>query len=216
MKKTKEDCGDYQNTRFKFDSKRKIVWQEIARYLRKWINPQGTAVELGSGYCDFINSIRADKKIAVDKNINPHRFCNPSIEAIFGDFRKISRIKDNSVDTFLASNFFEHLDKKEIKSCMKLIKKKLKTGGRIIIIQPNFKYAYKIYFDDYTHETIWTDESLKDFINSVGFKVIKVMPKFLPATMKSGLPKWRFLVRMYLNSLIKPFAGQMLIIARKI
>lgn len=216
MEKSKEEnYKDYQNTRFKFDPKRKIVWQEIARYLKRWINPRGFVIELGSGYCDFINIIRAEKKMAVDKYIDPSKFCDPNVEAVFDDFTKISKVKDNSVDTFLASNFFEHLDKEKVAECLELIKKKLNNGGKLIIIQPNYKFSFKCYFDDYTHKTIWSHESLKDFINSIGLKVIKVEPRFLPLTIKSRLPKWRFLVRMYLNSPIKPLAGQMLIIAKK-
>lgn len=211
----KKNYKNYANTRFKFDRHRKEVWQEIARHLGRWTNGN-FVVELGSGYCDFINSVKARRKIAVDKFINPGKFCDESVEPIFGDFKKIKRLESNSVDVFLASNFFEHLELKEVKQCLNLIKEKLRAGGRLVIIQPNYKYSYKNYFDDYTHLTVWSDESLKDFINASGLRVIKMKSKFLPLTMRSRLPKSRLLVRLYLNLPIKPFAGQMLIIARKV
>ena len=212
---SKNYYDNYTSTRFRFDPKRRMVWEEISKYLRKWINPEGFVIELGSGYCDWINCIKARRKIAIDKFINPKDFCRKSVEPIFGDLKEIKKIENDSVDVFLASNFFEHLTLKECEECLRLVKEKLKIGGKIIIIQPNYRYAYKNYFDDYTHLSVWSHESLKDFINANGLRVIRIYPKFLPLTMKSKFPRTRFLIRSYLKSPIKPMAGQMLVIARK-
>lgn len=215
MKDIEEKYKDYTITRFKFDPKRELVWFEINKYLQKMVNFGDFVVEIGSGYCNWINSVKAKNKIAIDKFIDPKKFCEKNVKAIFGDFTKLKELKNNSVNTFLLSNFLEHLTNKEVKECIKLIRQKLKSNGIIIVIQPNYKFSVKKYFDDPTHISIWDHRSLPNFFETNGFKVIKIVPKFLPLTMNSKIPKTKFLTRLYLYSPIKFFGGQMLVIARK-
>ena len=40
------------------------VWREIARYVARDARHPETVVELGAGYCDFVNAFRAERKIA--------------------------------------------------------------------------------------------------------------------------------------------------------
>jgi hypothetical protein len=47
---------------------RRSVWREIARYVRRDAPDVGTLVELGPGYCDFINQFPASRKIGFDLN----------------------------------------------------------------------------------------------------------------------------------------------------
>ena len=61
--------NNYFESRFKFDLGRKKVWDAIVDHLQpKFFNNIETVVELGCGYGDFINSVKAEKKIAVDIN----------------------------------------------------------------------------------------------------------------------------------------------------
>jgi cyclopropane fatty-acyl-phospholipid synthase-like methyltransferase len=189
---------NYEKTRFNFTKKRKAVWQEIARYLQKHISPDSSVLELGSGYCDFINSISASKKYAIDKYIDPHKYADKNVTKIMGDFKDMNtNLKDNSIDVIFASNFFEHLSEKEIENYFKVITKKLKDKGLLIIIQPNYRLCYASYYDDYTHIKAFSDVSMRDFLISKGFSVSLIKPGFLPFSMKSALPKTRFLVRLY-------------------
>jgi SAM-dependent methyltransferase len=211
------DYHNYSKIRFKQNKSRDIVWQEIAKYLQKKFIPAISIIlDLGSGYCDFINNIRAKKKYALDKFINPEKFASNETIPIFGDFNLADKIiEDCSLDIILASNFFEHLDEAELERYIKMILSKLKNGGKLIIIQPNYFLCYKNYFDDYTHIKAWSHISLPDFLKSRGFYIDLTKPRFLPFSIKSNLPKYKLLIRAYLNSPIKPFAGQMLVIARK-
>src|SRR4030042_2413183 len=183
MTNTEDKYKDYTTTRFKFDSKRDLVWIEINNYLQKIINFGDFVVEVGSGYCNWINSVKAKNKIAIDKFIDPKKFCKENIKPILGDYSEISQLKNNSVNTFLLSNFLEHLTNKEVKECIKLIRLKLKSEGIIVVIQPNYRLSVKRYFDDPTHISVWDDKSLPNFFKSNGFKIIRVAPKFLPLTM---------------------------------
>jgi hypothetical protein len=56
---------------------------------------------------------------------------------------------------------------------------------------------------------------MTDLLRSKGFVVERIESRFMPFTMKSRLPKWPWLVKLYLRLPWRPFAGQMLIFASK-
>ena len=87
----------------------------------------------------------------------------------------------------------------------------LRPGGRVLLLQPNFRLAPRRYFDDYTHRTIFTDQSLRDYLTSRSFSVDRCEPRFLPLTMKSRLSGGHRLVPLYLRLPLRPLAGQMLL-----
>ena len=90
-----------------------------------------------------------------------------------------------------------------------MLRAKLKRGGTMNILQPNYRFAHREYFDDYSHISIYSDRSLKDFLTSHGFRVIECKPRFLPLTIISGLPVSPFLIRLYLALPLKPWGKQM-------
>jgi ubiquinone/menaquinone biosynthesis C-methylase UbiE len=207
---------NYEKKRFVWDKDRIIVWGEITKYLQKYIKKNSSILDLGSGYCDFINSISARKKYALDNYFNPKEYASREVTSILGDFSLMKkRFKNNSLDIVFASNFFEHLTEKKLERCINLIKKKLKETGILIVIQPNYRLCRKHYFEDYTHMKAWTEISFTRYLRNKGFSIKECIPGFIPFSMKSKLPKNKFLIRIYLRSPIKPFAAQMLIIARK-
>lgn len=206
---------NYYLTRYSFDSGRSKVWAAICEYLQQYIKKSDTIIDLGSGYCDFINNIYASKKYAVDINPQGYKFCNQDVYFINSTTKKIKSIKSKSINVIFASNLLEHLDDEELKDSLIEFNRILKVGARIILMQPNFKYAYKEYFDDYTHKKIFTHISLRDYFEANGFKAIKVLPKFLPFSLKSRLPKSYLLTKIYLASFYKPMAKQMLLVFEK-
>ena len=46
---------DYYATRFRPDPRRARLWDHLTRYLARYVPPGGTVLELGAGYCYFIN-----------------------------------------------------------------------------------------------------------------------------------------------------------------
>jgi hypothetical protein len=89
----------------------------------------------------------------------------------------------------------------------------LRPGGRLILVQPNFRLRPGEYFDDYTHVTVYSDRSLADLVTALGFRIVKVHSRFLPLSMKSRFSALTWLVPLYLRSPIRPMAGQMLVVA---
>lgn len=207
--------SDYYKTRYSYDTGRTKVWIAITEYLQRYVKKTDTVVDLGAGYCDFINNIKATKKYAVDINPDGYKFCEANVEFINSSINHIAKIKHGSVDVLFASNLLEHLDDHQLDDALIEFNRILRQGARVILMQPNYRYAYKEYFDDYTHKKIFTHISLRDFFEANGFTAIMVLPKFLPFSLKSRLPKSYLLTKIYLASFYKPMAKQMLLVLEK-
>jgi SAM-dependent methyltransferase len=211
------EVDKYFGSRFKFDNDRVKVWKAISEYLQKFIEKESYSVlDIGCGYGDFINLIKAKAKFAID--LNPSSIDFIDIESITFYAQSVLeefKVENNSMDIIFASNLFEHFDDFQLNILIKNVKQKLKNGGKLILIQPNIRYAYKEYWDDYTHKKAFSDLSLADFLEGEGFRIIEVQKKFIPFSLKSRLPKSYLLTKCYLFSPFKPFAKQMLLVAEK-
>jgi hypothetical protein len=206
----------YHEQYLPYDPRRKIAWKAISAYLMLFIGNQKSILELGAGYCECINSLRAKEKTAVDIWSGFRQFADADVATVVQDLRiGLGKLKKRQYDVIIASNFLEHLMMKEATHLLDECHNCLKKNGRIILIQPNFRYAFKHYFDDYTHQTIYTDKSLGALLMSTGFSVFHQEPRFLPLTFKTRLPVWQWLIAGYLYSPWRPLAGQMLLIAEK-
>lgn len=205
----------YHDTRLAPDRRRDTVWKALWRYyFRHCIRPSDTVLDLGSGYGDFINNVVAARRVAIDLWPGFEAHLDPGIEAIVGPVSDLSRIADGSIDYAFASNLFEHVSQLEFAETLSSLRAKLSPNGSLTILQPNYRYAYREYFDDYTHISIYSHISLCDFLAANGFELVEVRPRFLPLTVKSRLPTWAPLIGLYLNSPVKPLGKQMLVRAR--
>jgi SAM-dependent methyltransferase len=75
----------------------------------------------------------------------------------------------------------------------------LRPGGRLLILQPNIRYAYREYWDFLDHHVALSHVSMVEALALSGFTATEVRPRFLPFTTKSALPQWPILVRLYLR-----------------
>jgi len=115
------------------------------------------------------------------------------------------------------SNFFEHLDKPSIIKTIKEIRRVLKPKGKLLILQPNFRYCYKDYWMFFDHITPLDDRSLTEILTLNHFQILELKPKFLPYTVKSKIPKSIILLKIYLKLpfIQRIFGKQVFIYARK-
>ena len=210
---------DYFATRFTPDPARSEVWRHLAAYLQRWVDPDGALLDLAAGYADFTRHVRARRKVAIDLNPDLPSYVGAldasGVDAIVGDATDLARFADGEFATVFASNFVEHLDHDRIDVLLAEIRRVLRPGGRLLLVQPNFRLAPRRYFDDYTHRTIWTDQSLTDLVTASGLPAEHVEARFLPLTMKSRLSFGHRLVPLYLRLPWRPLAGQMLVVARR-
>jgi ubiquinone/menaquinone biosynthesis C-methylase UbiE len=209
------DSSAYFSTRFTPDEARAKVWASVTGYLQRWVPVDGAVIDLGAGYGDFSRSIRARRRVAFDANPALPTMVAAPVEPEVGDVTDLSRFADASFDAAFASNLLEHLTWEQLGTTIAEVRRVLKAGGRVVLVQPNFRLRPKEYFDDYTHRTIFTDRSLADFLEASGFEVEHVEPRFLPLTMKSRLSFGHALVPLYLRLPYRPLAGQMLVVARR-
>ncbi len=203
----------YFETRLAQDPNREVVWRHICDYLSRWIPADSDVLELGAGWCDFSNAVTARSVTAMDIDATVVKAAKPGVQAVVGDCTDLSRFEDGSFDCVLASNLLEHLERADTERLLAEAKRVLRPGGRLLLIQPNFRLNPNEYFDDYTHVAIFTDRSLRDLLAASGWTIDQVFARFLPLTMKSRGAGLSFLVPWYLRSPIKPLAGQMLVVA---
>lgn len=208
--------GAYHDSRLSFDPRRNVVWRALWRYyFSKRIGRDETVLDLGAGYGDFINHVVARDRIAVDQWPGMAEHLDPAVRPIIGSVTDLDAIADNSVDYAFASNLVEHLAQETFTALLQSLRTKLSPGkGRLALLQPNYRYAYREYFDDYTHVAVYSHISLSDFLEAHGWQVTEVHPRFLPLTVKSRLPTWEWLIGAYLRSPIRPMGKQMLLVAR--
>lgn len=206
------DLNEYRGA-YPYLRERAYVWREIARYVRRDAPDAKVAVELGAGYCDFINAFPAERKIAFDLNIEMCKFADAEVDLRIQDASHLSDLPPGSVDLIFASNFLEHLDEFQANRLLAVAREVLSDQGRLILLQPNHRRCADHYFDDPTHKTIFDDQSIGQWLQRCGLRPRRIVPGLLPFSMKSRLPKWPLLVRLYLNSPIRPMAAQMYIVA---
>jgi hypothetical protein len=142
-------------------------------------------------------------------------YVDPDVERVLGSATDLDFIEDRAINFAFASNLFEHLSQADFARVLEILRVKLAENGTLNILQPNYRYAYREYFDDYTHVSIFSHITIADFLRANRFDVIEIRPRFLPLTVKSRLPVSPWLIRAYLASPIKPLAKQMLIRARR-
>ena len=209
----------YFSTRLKAVKTRDVVWNVICLWLSgRFIQNNSVVLDLGCGQCSFINNVQAKERFAVDF-LDAREYAGPGVKFTQASATKLPGAWTGKFDFVFCSNLLEHLTLEEAAEGLDEARRVLKKGGRLALLQPNFRLCTKEYFDDYTHKTVFTDKSLKGLVESRGFKVIYLKPGFLPYSMegKPTFPGWltKLATWFYLRSPFRPFAGQMLLVAKK-
>lgn len=205
--------GGYFSTRFTRSDSRSEVWRHVCRYLAQWIPGDAAVLELGAGWCDFSNAVEAGSVTAMDVDPVVEGAAGPGVIAEVGDCTDLSRFDDAAFDCVVASNLLEHLTRPMADRLLAEAARVLTPDGKLILIQPNYRLNPAEYFDDYTHVSVYSDRSMRDYLSASGWRIDHLEPRFLPLSMNSRGSGLTFLVPWYLRSPIRPLAGQMLVVA---
>jgi len=127
--------------------------------LYRFFPEDATVLEIGAGYCELINNIKAKKKIALDLNPDIKKFAGDDVEVIVASSTDMKEIRSEEIDVVIANNFFEHLSKEDIVRTIREINRVLKRGGKFIILQPNIRFCFKDYWMFFDHITPLDDRS---------------------------------------------------------
>lgn len=198
---------------------RNRIWKTLCQaFFQKYINPKNSVLDLGAGYCEFINNINAATKIAIDLNPETKKFASKSIKVYICSATNLPKSLSGKIDIVFVSNFFEHLPTKEdVILALAETKRVLKPKGKIIILHPNIKFLGGQYWDFLDHQLPLSEKSLVEALNLSGFEISEVIPKFLPYTTKTRIPTADWIIKLYL--ILKPlhliFGKQSLIVAFK-
>lgn len=208
---------NYSDTRYKFLEKRSVVWKEIVRYLESRFEMGDSILEVGCGYGDFISNVKAPNRFAVDLDDSMGKYLPKDVVFKASSIVEIEKLfAKESMSFIFSSNLLEHLSRNEIDRFFETAHSLLRPNGLLGIMMPNYKRAFREYFDDYTHVTPISDIGLADWLAASGYTKLYLHPGFMPFSVKdSWIPITPFLVFMWLRSPLKPRGKQMLIIVRK-
>ncbi|MEG4960857.1 MULTISPECIES: methyltransferase domain-containing protein [unclassified Microcoleus] len=208
----------------RFDSRQMqakvALWKVlIDEFLQDYVPPESAVLDIGGGYCEFINQIQAGEKCLIDLNSDSKLFATPDVKVLNLDVLNLGNnlAFTEHFDRIFISNFFEHLSsKEELIQIISFCFDALKPGGSLLVIQPNFKYSFKEYYDFIDHQLPITHLSLQELLQTVGFEIDLIIPRFLPFSTK-GRPASPWLLKVYLKlPLLWQFlGGQMFVKASK-
>ena len=194
------------------------VWVILNRYFfSKYIDKKSTVLDLGAGYGEFINTVDASKKYAMDLNPETMAHLLPKVNGLSQDCSQPWKIGE-PLDVVFSSNFLEHLESKNLLiETLKNAHRALKPGGKIVLVGPNIRYTNGAYWDFLDHHIPLTEKSLQEALTLVGFKVEHSVDRFLPYTMQDKREAPLFLIRLYLALpfIWRFFGQQFLVVARK-
>jgi SAM-dependent methyltransferase len=196
------------------------MWHVLAELVfQQYVPSDGTLVDLGAGNCELVNSLVAARRVAVDLNPDTIKCAAPGVEVLLKSSEDLVSLDDESVDAVVTSNFFEHLPNKDaLLRTLAETYRILKPAGRIVVLMPNIRYLPGRYWDYFDHHLPLTHLSLSEGLELAGFEIQRVVPRFLPYTVKDApvrVPP--FMVRAYLAAPIAwpLFGRQMLVVASR-
>lgn len=185
------------------------LWQVLcADFFQRFVPEDATVLDIGAGYCEFINNIRARRKYAVDLNEDTPTFAGSDVEVFTSPVGDLHFLSQDSVDVAFMSNILEHMQsKEEVLGVLAEAHRVCRHGGRVLILQPNIRHVGGQYWDFFDHRVPLTDKSLAEALLMAGFSIDRVVGRFLPYTTKTRWPSSPLLVRLYLKM---PLAWRML------
>ncbi len=200
-------------------SYRDSVWKVLcSQWFSKWVKPSDSVIDLGAGYCEFINNISARHKTAMDLNPETVRRATAGTEVLLHNCAEPWPVQDASLDVVFTSNFLEHLPSKDnVLRALEHAHLALRDNGILIALGPNVRAVPGAYWDFFDHFVPLTERSIAEALSLAGFDVELSIARFLPYSMSTGRQVPSFLLRLYLRCppAWRLFGKQFLVVARR-
>lgn len=174
-------------------------------------------LDVGCGRGDFLKGFQdLELDVCGLDNEKSHSQMLKGIEVRYANIENEPFPFDSQMlDVVFSKSVIEHLFDPEnfMRECYRV----LKSGGRVIIMTPDWISQIKIFFDDYTHRQPYSVSTVKDILNIFGFKevsselfyqlpilwkyaVLKILSRilrlFVPVTTKSRIRFVRWSVEL--------------------
>ncbi len=161
---------------------RQTTWQVLCEsWFPKYVAANATVLELGTGRGEFINNVRAGRKLAVDLNEDAATYLNADVEFHQASVTDMSEISDASVDVVFSSNLMEHLGNAEtLLTTLAEARRVLRPSGLLISLVPNAKYVGMDFYDFLDHTLPLTEVSFGEALALADFEQLEMIPRFLP------------------------------------
>ncbi len=195
---------------------REVVWEELSSFLHPLLGYPNTVLDPAAGLGEFIRHTPAEERWAVDA-VDFGLGTDPSVKMVIGDTLTADVPRDY-FDAVWVSNFLEHLlSQEQVAEFLERMTSRLKPGGRMAIMGPNYKYCYREYFDCADHTVVLSHLGVAEHVAGAGLEIERLIPRFLPYSFRGRLPPSRALVRQYLKTPIawRLLGKQFLIVARR-
>jgi len=209
----------YANRFAPFQEYRRRVWQVlVANFFQKLVPESATVLDLGCGYGEFINAVKARTRFGMDLNPSAARHIQSDVRFLRQDCSTRWPCANGELDIVFSSNFFEHLpDKMTLGRTLDEAFRCLKPGGKLIAVGPNIRFTGGRYWDFWDHYLPLTEASLSEGLVLRGFQIERCHARFLPYTMVSGpqYPAWMVAAYLRLPFLWRLVGQQFLVLARR-
>ena len=176
------------------------IWEILTScFFSKWVRPEHAVLDLGCGFGEFINNVKAGQRFGMDLNPATGAKLSKDVRFLEQDCSELWDLPNESLDIVFTSNFLEHLGNKDaVKSTLRQAHRCLRPGGKIIAMGPNIRFLPGSYWDFFDHHVILTERSLAEALSITGFNVEVAIARFLPYTMVGG-PRYPLpFLRLYL------------------
>jgi len=175
------------------------VWDEIARYLQRYVDPVLPLLDLACDRGHFVRAINATERWATD--IRDMRAALPDdvrfVQSSGLDLA--AAVPTAHFGTVFMSNYLEHLESADaVIDQLSVVRELLAPGGRVIVLQPNIRLVGPRYWDFIDHRVALTERSLLEAAELAGLRTDVLITRFLPYSTKGRLPSAGPLVRAYL------------------
>jgi SAM-dependent methyltransferase len=176
------------------------VWKEIAAHVHGELGRPNRVLDPAAGRGEFINAVPAAERWAVDEVDYEEGTFDTGVRFQVSDIFDAD-LPDAHFDGVFVSNFLEHLPSKE--STATFLEGMLRVtapGGRIAVMGPNFRYCADEYFDCADHTLAFTHVAVEEHLYAAGYRIVRVVPRYLPYSFRGRLPASRALTRAYLRT----------------
>ena len=181
-------------------SAKEAVWREICRFLqRRYIPPSSRVLDVATDAGYFIRNIDAAERWATDLR-DTSALMPGDVRFVQADGLALAdAVPTDYFDIVFMSNYLEHLNSAEsVIEQLRVVRRLLRPGGRVIVLQPNVKLVGAAYWDFIDHRVPLTEASLVEAATFAGFETRELIGRFLPYSVKGRLPAHPLLVRAYL------------------